>query len=40
MSVKPLLDDHPTRPRHAKTGLLLVNLARQMPQIKHPCGGI
>mgnify|MGYP001502419174 CR=1 FL=1 len=26
MSVKPLPDDHPTWPRHAKTGLLLVNL--------------
>ena len=26
MSVKPLPDDHPNWPRHAKTGLLLVNL--------------
>ena len=26
MSVKPLPDDHPTWPRHTKTGLLLVNL--------------
>ena len=26
MSVKPLPDDHPTWPRNAKTGLLLVNL--------------
>ena len=26
MSVKALPDDHPSWPRHAKTGLLLVNL--------------
>ena len=26
MSVKPIPDDHPNWPSHAKTGLLLVNL--------------
>ena len=26
MSVKPYPSDHPTWPRHAKTGVLLVNL--------------